>query len=341
MERQDQDGFLPAGSTVLVTGGTGFTGTKLVRKLVEAGNVKVRCIARPSSRIDEDLSEAVTWYRGDVYDPDVVEDAVEGVDYIFHLAACFRDPSATDDEYRKVHVTSTRLLAKAAHAQSEFNRFVHTSTVGVHGHVESPPADETAPYNPGDLYQETKLEGELSIRKFANSQGLPLVVIRPAAIMGPNDRRLLKLFKFAKYGVFPLLDGHDPRYHLIHVDDLTNCMLLAADHPAALGEVFICGNEEPTSVVKMLTQISDLLGQTVQFISLPSAPLFALADAVEWASGKIGVAPILYRRRLAFFTKDRAFDTSKLRKVLEFDYRYDNESGICDTVRGYERRDWL
>ena len=330
-----------AGSTVLVTGGTGFTGSNLVRKLVDMESVKVRGIARPSSEIGEDLAEAVTWYRGDVYDAEVVEDAMDGVHYVFHLAACFRDPAADADEYRKVHVESTKLLAKAARAQPAFERFVHTSTIGVHGHVEDPPADETAPYNPGDLYQETKLEGELWIRDFAEEKGLPLVVIRPAAIMGPSDRRLLKLFKFAEYGVFPLLDGHDTRYHLIHVEDLTDCMLLSAHHSDALGEVLICGNAEPTSVVEILTQSGDMLGRKVRFIHLPSRPLFMLADAVEWVSDRLGVEPILYRRRMAFFTKDRAFDTSKLRETLDFSCRYNNETGIRDTARGYIDRGWL
>ena len=341
MEQPVEESSPLAGSTVLVTGGTGFTGSNLVRKLVDTEEVEVRGIARPSSEIDEDLAEAVTWYRGDVYDAEVVEEAVDGVNYVFHLAACFRDPAADDDEYRKVHVESTKLLAEAARSQPEFERFVHTSTVGVHGHVEDPPADETALYNPGDLYQETKLEGELWIRDFAEEKGLPLAVIRPAAIMGPSDRRLLKLFKFAKYGFFPLLDGHNTRYHLIHVEDLTDCMLLSAHHSDALGEVFICGNAEPTSVVEILTQIGDMLGRKVRFIHLPSRPLFILADLVEWISHRRGVEPILYRRRMAFFTKDRCFDTTKLQDRLNFTYRFDNKSGISDTVRGYIDRNWL
>lgn len=341
MERRTLTNSPLTGSTILVTGGTGFTGTNLLRKLVGVEDVEVRGIARLSSQIDADLFDAVTWYRGDVYDAEIVEEAVEGVNYIFHLAACFRDPGAADEEYRKVHVESTKRLAKAARAQPGFRRFVHTSTIGVHGHIEDPPADETAPYNPGDLYQKTKLEGELWIRDFAEENELPLSVIRPAAIMGPSDRRLLKLFKFAQYGFFPLLDGHDTRYHLIHVEDLTDCMILMAHHSRALGEVVICGNAEPTSVAEMLTQIGELLGTNVWFISLPSIPLFWIADVVEHLSRLIGVEPVLYRRRVAFFTKDRAFDTGKLQDVLGFEYRYDNREGIRDTAQGYIERGWL
>lgn len=340
MERPEQDPHPLTGATVLVTGGTGFTGSNLLRKLVDA-DIEVRGLARESSEITDDMREEIVWYRGDVYDAEVAMEAMDGVNYVFHLATSFRDPGASEEEYWRVHVESTKLLAKAALQQSDFRRFIHTSTVGVHGHISDPPADETSPYNPGDLYQETKLEGELWIREFADEKELPLVVIRPAAIMGPTDRRLLKLFKFAKYGFFPLLDGHDIRYHLIHVEDLTDCMLLAASHPNAVGEVFICGNAEPTSVVEMLTQIGDLLGRKVRFLSLPSAPLFVLADVVEWFSENIGVEPVLYRRRVAFFTKDRAFDTSKLQDVLGFSYRYDNVNGIFDTARGYIDKGWL
>lgn len=340
MESQESASHPLAGSNVLVTGGTGFTGSTLVRKLVARG-ANVRIIARHGSGVNETWASAVEWYRGDVYDPEVVQAATEDVNYVFHVAACFRDPGAEDDEYWKVHVGSTQRLAKAAAQQPSFVRFIHTSTIGVHGHVADPPASETAPYNPGDTYQDTKLEGELWIRDFADREGLPLVVIRPAAIMGPSDRRLLKLFKFAKRGFFPLLDGHDTLYHLIHVEDLTDCMILSAHHPDALGEVMICGNEEPTSVVEILSQIGDILGKKVRFIYLPSGPLFMVADAVEWISNQLGVEPILYRRRLAFFTKDRSFDTSKLRETLDFTYRYDNQSGIRGTAKGYMERGWL
>lgn len=328
------------GSTVLVTGATGFTGGHLVRKLVDA-SADVHGIARPSSEIDDELYEAVTWHRGDVYDAEVVEDAMAGVDYVFHMATCYRDGGAPDREHRRVHVESTRLLAEAAQRQPEFERFVHVSTVGVHGHIEEPPADEDAPFNPGDIYQETKLEGELWIREYADKAGLPLAVLRPAAIMGPDDRRLLKLFRFARYGVFPLLDGHDPQYHLIHVDDLTDIMILAAHNPEAEGEVFICGNAEPSSAVAILSQVGELLDTRLRFVPVPARPVFLLADAVERIADLLDVEPILYRRRVAFFTKDRAFDTRKLQDVLGFEHRFDNEAAVRDTARGYIEAGWL
>ncbi|ARA94441.1 hypothetical protein AWN76_015620 [Rhodothermaceae bacterium RA] len=328
------------GAQVLVTGGTGFTGRSVVAQLLAAG-ARVRSIARDPSRIASGQVGAVEWLQGNVYDERIVRAAMQGVHYVFHIAACFRDAGAEDEEYHRVHVLSTQLLARAALAQPGFRRFVHVSTGGVHGHIENPPADEHAPYAPDDIYQRTKLEGELWVREFAAREGLSLSVVRPAPIMGPGDRRLLKLFKFAHLGFFPLLDGHNTLYHLIHVEDLAACILLCAYHPAADGEVFLCGNTEPTDVVTILTQIGHLLGKRVRFVSLPSAPLFFLADGVEWISKRLGIDPILYRRRLAFFTKDRAFDTRKMQEKLGFIPRYTNETGIADTVRGYREAGWL
>ena len=328
------------GHTVLVTGGTGFTGTSLLRQLI-AENCEIRCIARPSSTIKDDLQEPINWYRGDVYDPAILKEAMSGVHYVFHVAACFRDSGAGDDEYRKVHVDSTKLLAQLALEQPDFKRFIHTSTIGVHGHIESPPANEEYRYSPGDVYQDTKLEAELWIRDFAPKNNLPYTVVRPAGIMGPGDKRLLKLFKFAKMGFFPLLDGHKTLYHLIHVEDLAACMIYAATSEEALGEVFICGNEKDTNVAEILTIIGNKLGKKVRFISLPSIPLFFVTDLSENISKALNVTPILYRRRLAFFTKDRSFDTSKMRNQIGFIPKFNNQDLIEDTLNGYLKSGWL
>lgn len=158
-------GFRSAGP-VLVTGATGFTGRRLVEKLL-AGGATVRAVARPSSRREVLAGAPVEWFVGDVFDPALVAEAAEGVHYIFHVAACFREAKYGDEQYRWVHVKSTQLLAQAARRNSDFRRFVHVSTMGVHGHIEHPPGDETSPFAPGDIYQRTKLEAEQWLVAFA------------------------------------------------------------------------------------------------------------------------------------------------------------------------------
>jgi nucleoside-diphosphate-sugar epimerase len=332
---------LPAGSRVLVTGASGFTGAVLTRKLCGMPGVSVRAIARPTSDLSALQDLDVEWVRGQVFDPAVAASAMRGVTHVFHVAAAYRDAGITDEVYRDVHVTSTRHLAAEAAKTEGFLRFVHVSTVGVHGHIDDPPADETYRFKPGDIYQVTKAEAERWLHAFAAEHTLPYTVIRPAAIYGPGDRRLLKVFKMACKPVFILLGRGQCLYHLIHVDDLANAMLTAAMADTALGEAFICGNPEAVTLEQMGRVIANALGRRLRVLRLPAWPFFLAADICEAVCRPLRLSPPIYRRRVAFFTKDRSFNTSKLRNVLGYTPRIANEEGLAATAAWYREQGWL
>lgn len=331
---------LPPGTPVLVTGATGFTGAVLARRLVERG-LRVRAIARRTSRLEALADLPIEWIRGDVFDPGVVERAAAGARCIFHLAAAYRQAAVSDEYYRLVHGTSTELLFDVARRTAGFIRFVHVSTIGVHGHIERPPADETAPFAPGDVYQETKAEAERWLAEHATRHGLPYVIIRPCAIYGPGDTRLLKVFRMAARGIFPMLGSGRTLYHLIHVEDLAAILERAATHPEAGGEAFIAGNPDPIPMRRMVAIIGEALGRRVRIVRVPAGPVFALAGLCEAVCRPLGIEPPLYRRRVAFYTKDRAFDTRKLRDRLGYRCRYTNEEGLAMTARWYRDQGWL
>lgn len=328
------DCLIPAGAKALVTGATGFTGSVLVRKLVNAG-AEVHAIARETSDLKKFDDLKINWHKGQVYDEAVVAAAAKDVQYIFHLAAAYRAAKYNDEMYRRVHVVSTQLLANVVLKNKEFRRFVHVSTVGVHGHIANPPADENYPFNPGDIYQATKAEAELWLRKFASEKKLPFAVIRPAAIYGPGDTRLLKFFRMASQRWLILPGTKRGLYHLVHVDDLTNVIMLAAAHPAALNEVFICGNPECMTLEQIATVVARELGTHFTVVRLPAFPFFVIADVCESICRKFGVEPPIHRRRLAFFTKDRSFNTRKLREKLGYIMQHTNEEGLIETTRWY------
>jgi nucleoside-diphosphate-sugar epimerase len=325
---------LPKDAVILITGATGFTGRTLTRRLVKAGYT-VRAIARNSSHLGDLEALPIQWFRGEVSDPDLIQKAAEGVQFIFHLATLYRDSRADRTEHERVHVHSTRLLAEAAARQPDFIRFVHVSTIGVHGHIENPPADETAPYRPGDDYQETKLEAELWLKDFAGEHALSYTILRPAAIYGPEDERLLKLFRMATKPFFLLVGKGKCLYHLIHVEDLVEIMLRAAIAPEAEAETFICGNPHPISLERIGKLVTETLDQRFRVIRIPAAPLFGLAWLCEKICPVLHMRPPLYRRRVAFFTKDRSFDTRKVQTLLKWSPNFDNESGIIATAKTY------
>ena len=331
---------LPEGSRVLVTGATGFTGSLLTHKLVNQG-VEVVAIARPTSNIQQFDGLPIQWFKGDVFDAALIDQAIQGVTHIFHMVTPFREAKSPDVGYHNVHILSTQLLAKAALKQPNFQRFVHVSTIGVHGHIKNPPADENYRTEPGDVYQATKLEGEQWIKAFGEQTGLPVAIVRPAGIYGPGEKRLLKIYKMVSKGWVPAIGNGSNLLHFIHVDDLTDCLLVTAVHPKAVGETFICGSEKAMTFKEMVTLISELYAVPIKFISLPAKPMFAIADLCELIFRPLGIEPPIYRRRLAFYTKDRSFNTSKIRNLIGFTPRHSDKEGLKELGRWYLAEDWV
>jgi nucleoside-diphosphate-sugar epimerase len=321
------------GRHALVTGGTGFAGSSLVRALVAHG-AKVTVISRDRHRALEVLPPSVTVVEGDVTSPGFVEEAMAGVELVFHLATAFREPGLPDSRYRAVHVDGTRYLLEAA-AREGVERFVHCSTVGVHGHVVDPPADESSPFSPGDIYQVTKLEGERAALDFHTTGDLSVSVARPTAIYGPGDRRLLKLFRMVRQRRFAMLGDGAVFYHMIFVDDLVSGLLLLSEHPAAAGDVFILGGPDYTTLRELVRSIAQAEGVSAPRMRLPVAPFYALGAVCEVVCRPLGIAPPIFRRRVDFFTKSRAFSIEKARSVLGFEPAVGLREGLSRCVEWY------
>lgn len=331
---------IPPGTPVLVTGATGFTGINLTRKLVAAG-LQVSAVARPTSNLEPLQDLPVRWFRGDVFDEAVMKEALAGQQYVFHVAAAFREAKSTEQDYWNVHVRSTQIIAEAVLHNPDFKRYIHVSTIGVHGHIADPPATEDYPFGPGDGYQRTKLEAEQWLNDFAAEKNLPYTIIRPAAIYGPGDRRLLKLFRMALKPVFILLGQGQCLYHLVHVDDLTNTFIIAATHLKAVGETFISGAAEPIPIADIAHIVAGYFGRKIRVIRLPIGPFFVLADICEAVCKPLKIEPVIYRRRVAFYSKDRHFDIGKMRDMLGYEPRHGNREGIIETADWYVRQGWL
>ena len=178
---------------VLITGATGFTGGHLARTLASRGYA-VRALVRNENSSRKLLGSDVEIVVGDLRDHAAIRRAVDNRQIVYHIGAIYRQAGLSADEYVDVNAKSVGTVIEAA-ASAGVSRVVHCSTVGVHGDVEHPPADEDAPLRPGDIYQETKLEGERIARDVGRREGIAVTIARPTGIYGPGDRRLLKLFR--------------------------------------------------------------------------------------------------------------------------------------------------
>jgi dihydroflavonol-4-reductase len=318
---------------ILVTGGTGFTGVHLVHRLVADGQ-SVRVLARSASKAKAMLPRAVEVTEGDVTDRSVITRSMRGQDLVYHLAAAFREAGIPDSRYRHVHVDATADLLDAARAEG-VRRFVHCSTIGVHGHIEDPPADETHPFAPGDVYQRTKAEGERLALEYGERHGFPVTVVRPATIYGPGDLRLLKLFRAIARRRFVMLGRGEVNLHMVYVDDLVDGMRLAAERPEAVGEAFILAGEEYRPLNDIVAIIARTLGVPAPRLRLPVTPFYAAGAICEKVCVPLRIEPPIYRRRVAFFTKSRAFSSDKAARLLGYRPRVDLDTGIARTADWY------
>jgi nucleoside-diphosphate-sugar epimerase len=324
---------------VALTGATGYTGSRLLGALLARGD-QVSALVRPQSVSPHAASTGVRVVVGDLADSDALARLVEGADGVLHVAAVYRTAGHPDSYYRDVNVRGVERLLEAA-ARAGVRRFVHTSTVGVHGHIANPPADEAAPFDPGDVYQATKAEGETLALAFHAKRGLPVTVVRPGAIYGPGETRLLKLFRAIARGRYAVVGSGRPLYHPVYIDDLVAGFLLALDHPRAPGEAFILAGPSSISQADLASLIARKTGGRVLPVRIPAAPLQWAGDLVEAVFVPLGLEPPLHRRRVDFWTKSRGFSIEKARRVLGYAPQVDLEEGVERTVAAYRQAGWL
>jgi dihydroflavonol-4-reductase len=322
---------------VLVTGATGFTGGHLAATLARRGD-EVRALVRPASRAKFDASvlagAGVTAMDGDLTDDAALKRAAAGVDVVYHIAATYREAGQPDAAYRAINVDGTRNVLEAAKAGGA-QRVVHCSTGGVHGHIANPPANEDAPFNPGDVYQETKLEAEQLARAFGERTGFDVVVARPIGIYGPGDVRFLKMFRGLARGKFPMIGDGKPFYHLTFIDDLVEGFRLCGTVAAAKGRTYILAGPRYTTLEQLVHLVAKELKVTPPRVHLPVWPFWSAGLLCEMVCVPLRIEPPIFRRRVDFYTKSRAFDTTRARTELGFAPKVDLEDGIKRTANWY------
>jgi nucleoside-diphosphate-sugar epimerase len=326
---------------VLVTGATGFTGGHLARHLLGAGYT-VAAMVRPASvaRADALRAAGAEIRVADLTDRAAVRRAAAGCELVHHIAATYREAGQSGRAYGQVNVEGTRYVLEAALAAGA-RRVVHCSTGGVHGHITHPPADETAPFAPGDVYQRTKLEAEHVAAAFGRQHPVEVVIARPIGIYGPGDLRFLKMFRGIARGRFPMLGRGEVFYHLTYIDDLVRGFELCGTAPQAAGREYLLAGPTYTTLNELVRTIAAELNVPPPRLRLPVWPVWVAGALCEAVCVPFGIDPPLFRRRVDFYRKSRAFTTTRAREELGYNPVVDLPTGIRRTAAWYREQGLL
>ena len=327
---------------VLITGGTGFIGSRLALRCLEEGYA-VKVLRQVNNDPEAENRKNLEAHGAEVVLESVTNSerlfsVVHGIDVVFHLAAAQHEANVPDQHFWDVNVTGTRHLLEAS-AQAGVTRFVHGSTIGVYGATLDGVIDEQSPIQPDNIYGRTKLEGEKLVLSF--QEQLPVVIVRISETYGPGDQRLLKLFKAIQKNLFFMIGNGTNRHHLIYIDDLIDGFFLAAHATDAEGNIFVLAGKEAITTNEMVAIIAEQLGTRIRKFRAPLTPFMILATLLEKGLRPVGIQPPLHRRRMDFFKKSFVLSHEKSSKVLGFAPKVGFKAGVVKTAAWYTDMGYL
>lgn len=325
---------------VLVTGGTGFTGKALVRRLIEMGHQVVALDYKEGLKTQEIREWGAEVILGSVTEMDVVRRAIEGAEVVHHVAAAFREMDVPERHYYEVNVEGTRNVLQAA-LDAGVRKVIYCSTCGVHGNIDHPPAGEDAPIRPADYYQRTKWEAEPVARGFLE-RGLRTTILRPAAIYGPGDpERFYLIFKRVAGGTFPMFGNGRTLYHPLYIDNLVDAFILAMEDSRGDGEAYLIADEQYVEIEDLVRRVAKALGMEVRIPHYPVWPVVVAGHVVEKACKPFGINPPIFPRRVDWYRQNRAFRIDKARRDLGYQPRVGLDEGLRRTADWYREQKLL
>jgi nucleoside-diphosphate-sugar epimerase len=324
----------------LITGGTGFTGKALVRRLLDLGHEVVALDYKEGHKTQELRDWGAQVILGSVTDKEVVRRAMGGVEVVHHLAAAFREMDVPDRYYWEVNVGGTRNVLEAAREQG-VRKLIYCSTCGVHGNIDHPPGGEDAPIQPADYYQRTKYEAEPIVREF-HERGLPTVILRPAAIYGPGDpERFFLIYRRVARGRFPMFGDGKTCYHPLYIDNLVDAFVLAMGDGVGDGEAYLIADEEYVEIEDLVRRVARSLGVEVRIPHYPVWPVVAAGHVVEKACRPFGITPPIFPRRVDWYRQNRAFKIDKAKRDLGYRPAVGLDEGLRRTADWYRHEGYL
>lgn len=327
--------------TTLVTGATGFVGSAVVRRLLDAGH-QVRVMTRPQSALTniQDLDLEVV--KGDLAKPESLQSAVKGCDILFHVAADYRLWVRDSDILYRVNVEGTKNLMHAA-INAGVSKIVYTSSVATLGlNSNGVPGDENTPVSFDNMighYKRSKYLAEQAVSQLIEEQQLPAIIVNPSTPIGPRDIRPTPTGRMVLDAVCGRMPAYvDTGLNVVHVDDVAEGHMLALQR-GVIGERYILGGYDMT-LQQILGTVSEITGSPAPKVKLPHNLVLPIAYISEaWAWLTRGTEPRATVDGVRMSRKLMYFSSNKARQALGYSPRPAREA-ISDAVQWFLEHDY-
>jgi len=320
---------------VLVTGGTGFIGSFLVKSLLKSGK-PIRCLVRDRERGGLLERSGIEIRYGDILQPETLCGIADDIEVVIHCAALGHVSSrskADFDEFYKINVIGSLNLAGEA-LKSRVKKFIQVSSTAAMGLIEGQIASEDTPCNPTTPYQKSKFLAERKLMDFSKEKGLPLLILRPCMVYGPfGGGELLRWCKAMKKGLFPRVGSGKNLSPFIHIDDLVSGIILAVEK-GRTGEIYLLTSDESFD----MNMVTKIMAEELRIKFVPRIPttiLLVSSYLIEMMAVVWRFRPPVTVQNIKSMATDRLFDISKAKKELGFSPQYPIEKGLRETIRFY------
>lgn len=344
---------------VFITGATGLVGSHVAEEAARRG-YRVRALVRSSSDTRFLDTLGVEKIVGDLEDAIALRQGCAGADWVLNCAAKVGDWGELD-EFRRLNVDALRLLLDAA-VEGGVRRFVHVSSLGVYEGRDHHGTDETVPpaLNSLDAYTRSKTEAEALLLAYrrageplvdalpyvaqvlsrsripAERRALDVAIVRPGFIYGERDRTVLpKLVGRLRGRVFAYFGSGDQILNCIYVKNLVHAIFLAAESPAAVGEVFNVTDGQRVTKREFVGRVAELAGLPRPKRRIPRWLAYRLAVLMERGAKrrKATEPPLINMARYKFLGLNLDYSIEKARKLLCYEAPYTTEDGLVRAMR--------
>jgi nucleoside-diphosphate-sugar epimerase len=333
-------------SKVLVTGGSGFIGGHLVRRLFSQGD-EVTCLVRDAARAESLAHAGARLVLGDVTDYDSLRRALADHAVVYHLAGLTM--ALRLRELMHVNVEGARNVAQACAELTTPPVLVAASSIAVAGPTRGRPCVENDEPRPVSNYGRSKLAGEMALRDLAGR--VPISIVRPPIVFGEGDRASLPLFtSIVRWGVHMAPSLWDRRYSVIHVDDLASAMIqvaargsrLAADVELGRGVYYASAEETPT-YAQLGRMIGTAVGRRRVLVIRHSRPVVMLVAAAGELAAQIRRRPIIFGLDKAREATAGGWECScdALRREVGFHPARPLDARLRQTAAWYAQQGWI